>query len=799
MSLSWSVVNAGRIEALGSWKDAVFLSKDNIFDDKDLYLGSVTPQSPIPGGKGYTGGTSVTLPSVPPGNYFLFLRLDSVGDLPEADETDNLSAPMPLEVTAPDKLPDLNLLEFTVGVEKAGVGQWVPVTWKGENRSKLTLTSTGADVLILSTNPVLDRHDRVIARYYYDSHVEPGATYAQDQAFPVPPAPLGRYYLFVVLNGMNSLKEPNILNNISKPIQLDITEPAMEVAPAGAALKAGETLTFVTNPPGLPVNWTVNGPGTIGKDGVYTAPTPITTETRAAIRATTTDGTNRTAVTTVRLVTSAQIHPIRATVRAGHSVLFTVSHNLFFPVIWKLDAGLRAPVGTLDSAGKYTAPDTIPANITMFVTATVRSGKSTVVAVSPLYLLKDTIIRTRLTQLRHPWAVLVRPDGRRLVSERNPDVCLEKEGVCPPAVGTHEEGVGGDGGPAGTAQLSSPTGLAQDLFGNLYIADTGNHRVRKVDPSNRITTFAGGGSPEDGIGDGGPATHARLLQPEGLATDPFGNVYIADFGAQRIRKVSPDGAITTFAGTGETGNTGDNGPATAAQFNGPRALTLDTQGNLFVADFNNNLVRRISPDGIVRRYAGTGIAGFGGDGGPALLADVTTPAGLAVDEEGGLFISEFQSNRIRLVKDETDNNTFPYHEPLINTVAGNGSEGYSGDGGMADDASLYGPAGMYIDSYGNLVFVDSNNDAVREIPGAGATGLGAGVPLPATGPPGLLAGDVNIDTHVNVLDGVTALSATVGITALNADQATAADMDGNGHVNVQDVVVVLLKAVGIIP
>src|SRR5579872_4864121 len=167
----------------------------------------------------------------------------------------------------------------------------------------------------------------------------------------------------------------------------------------------------------------------------------------------------------------------------------------------------------------------------------------------------------------------------------------------------------GDNGPATSAQLRNAHGLALDRQGNLYIADTDNHRVRKISAAGVISTLAGNGH-AGFAGDGGPASLSLLNSPYGLAVDPAGNVYIADFGNQRVRKVSPDGMIITIAGTGQKGSSGDGGPANAAQLMSPRNLALDSVGNLYVSEFEGHRVRRIARDGSITTVAGTGVAGL---------------------------------------------------------------------------------------------------------------------------------------------------------------------------------------------
>jgi sugar lactone lactonase YvrE len=266
----------------------------------------------------------------------------------------------------------------------------------------------------------------------------------------------------------------------------------------------------------------------------------------------------------------------------------------------------------------------------------------------------------------------------------------------------------GDGGPAKSAGLCGPTDVALDAEGNMYISDTGDYcsgpggdTVRKVDPHGTITTVAGTG--EAGFsGDGGPATKARLDFPSAVAVDREGNLYIADGSNYRIRKVDKDGIITTFAGTGEARHSGDGGPATSAQLREPACMVFDAQGNLYLADYTS--VRKIDPSGTITTVAGTGRFGFSGDGGPATEAKLTA-SDIALDGKGNMYISDTENNRIRMVD----------RDGIIHTVAGTGKEGYSGDGGPATKAALALPIGIALDSEGNLYIACHHNSRVRKV------------------------------------------------------------------------------------
>jgi sugar lactone lactonase YvrE len=266
-------------------------------------------------------------------------------------------------------------------------------------------------------------------------------------------------------------------------------------------------------------------------------------------------------------------------------------------------------------------------------------------------------------ELNVPSAVAIGPGSALIVADaRNNRVRrIEANGDIVTVAGNGTEGFGGDGGPATDAELDFPSGLAVDGGGNIYIADTNNHRVRKVTPTGMITTVAGSGPTgylAGGFsGDGGPATAARLARPFGLALDPAGHLYIADGFNNRIRRVTPEGIVTTVAGSGATGYLqggfgGDSGPARAARLNFPRAVVLDANGNLYVADALNHRIRLVRPDGMVVTLAGRGPTGylkggFAGDGGRSTEARLAFPTGLALAPNGTLYIADGENHRIR--------------------------------------------------------------------------------------------------------------------------------------------------------
>jgi uncharacterized protein (TIGR03437 family) len=285
----------------------------------------------------------------------------------------------------------------------------------------------------------------------------------------------------------------------------------------------------------------------------------------------------------------------------------------------------------------------------------------------------------------------------------------------------------GDGGPATAVWVPNSWDVAVDKAGNFYISDSGTNRIRKVTPDGILSTYAGGGpggtSSRGFSGDGGPANRALLANPIGLAIDDAGNVYFADHDNQRVRKIDANGIITTIAGVGIAGFSGDNGPATAARLNAPHGVGVDTQGNVYIADTTNYRIRKVTPAGIISTVAGNGevisvspngtIRG-NGDNGPAVNANIV-PWDVKADAAGNLYISDWLGNRIRKVDTAG----------IITTLAGTGVGGFSGDGQAATSAQISAPTGLKVDDVGNVYFADSLNHRVRK------------VNAPALGPPTL--------------------------------------------------------------
>jgi len=280
---------------------------------------------------------------------------------------------------------------------------------------------------------------------------------------------------------------------------------------------------------------------------------------------------------------------------------------------------------------------------------------------------------------------------------------IDANGAISTVGGTGQCGWTNDGGTATSAAMQHPLSLAIDSAQNIYVGYNGS--IRQISLGGIITTIAGGGS---ALGDGGPAILANLTDVNGLVVDAAGNLYLSDSDRNLIRKISPNGIITTIAGTGVAGNDGDGGPAIAAQLDGPANLALDGAGNLYFADTKNHRVRMIQPDGTIVAFAGNGTAGSAGDGGAALVAQLSNPVGVAVDKNGTVYISD-AAGQVRAV---TSNG-------VIQSIAGLGIDpayaGFSGDGGSALSAEFNNPGSLMVDATGKVYVVDRQNERIRLI------------------------------------------------------------------------------------
>ena len=309
--------------------------------------------------------------------------------------------------------------------------------------------------------------------------------------------------------------------------------------------------------------------------------------------------------------------------------------------------------------------------------------------------------------------IIVDLAGNLYIADQSNNVVrkVTPDGTITTVAGNGTSSDSGDGGQATDAGVYYPYGLAIDLAGNLYISDNG-HRIRMVTPDGIIRTTAGNGNGSY-TGDGGQATDASLNYPAGLAVDALGNLYIADQGNDVIREITPDGIIRTIAGF-TAGYAGDGGPATNATLTRPAGVAIDAHGNLFIADQGNHVIREITPDGIMHTVAGF-TAGYSGDGGPATFAQLNSPTSIAVDALGNLYIADDGNNVIREITPDG----------IIHNLAGLGTYGFAGDGGPAGLATLGDANSVALDTFGNLYLADSGNEFIREIMGGSAVQINA--------------------------------------------------------------------------
>lgn len=319
------------------------------------------------------------------------------------------------------------------------------------------------------------------------------------------------------------------------------------------------------------------------------------------------------------------------------------------------------------------------------------------------------------TRLIYPNGLARDSDGQLLISDIGSHSILkfDSQGRLSVVAGTGKPGFAGDDGPANAARLNAPFDLVVlEGDGAILVADTYNHRIRRIDRDGRITTIAGNGKSAF-AGDGGSAIEASLQLPQGIAIDRAGNLFIADTFNHVVRRVDAAGVITTIAGS-EGGLAGDGGPATKAQLNLPMAVAVDAEDRVYISDAGNSRIRRVNPDGTIETVAGfgggSGIAGsgFAGDGGPPARAKIFSAADIKIGPGGTWYIADSGNNRIRLVRDS-----------VITTLAGAGTPGFSGDGGPAIEAIFKAPQKMLLHPDGNIDIADRSNRRVRRIDPAG--------------------------------------------------------------------------------
>lgn len=283
-------------------------------------------------------------------------------------------------------------------------------------------------------------------------------------------------------------------------------------------------------------------------------------------------------------------------------------------------------------------------------------------------------------------------------------LAASSQSVITTIVGNGTAGNSGDGGPATAAQLSGPGGIAFDPAGNMYVSDFYSNVIRKVSTSGIISTYAGNGL-SGFSGDGGPATAARFNGPLKMAFDNIGNLYVADHYNNRVRKISTTGVITTVAGTGSLGYSGDGIPATSSSVARPAGVRFSPAGEMYILDYNGSRIRKVSASGIISTVAGNGVPASTGDGGPATAAQVKYPFAMEFDASGNLYIAEPEADKVRMID----------AAGIIHPLAGSGVTGLAGDGGPATAAAMDHPAGVTVDLSGNVYITDQYNCRVRKV------------------------------------------------------------------------------------
>ncbi|MCW3121011.1 MAG: Leucinerich repeat protein-like protein [Flavipsychrobacter sp.] len=304
-----------------------------------------------------------------------------------------------------------------------------------------------------------------------------------------------------------------------------------------------------------------------------------------------------------------------------------------------------------------------------------------------------------------PGGVCLDAAGNLYIADRN-NQCIRKVtgGIISTIAGTGAIGYSGDGGPATNATFHDPIELTIDVAGNIYIGDANNNAVRKINTAGIISTVAGTGVAGYN-GDGIAATSAKLFQPYGVCLDAAGNLYIGDFFNHRVRKVSTTGIISTFAGTGTAGYSSDGIAASTSKLNNPHMLWMDPSGNLIISDNANHRIRKVNTSGIISTIAGNGTPGYVMDGVPATSTGIYFPGGVAMDVAGNLYFAENGDARVRKID----------VSGIISTIAGTGTGGFSGDGGAATLAKISGPTDVDVDGSGNIYIADCNNNRIRKI------------------------------------------------------------------------------------
>jgi hypothetical protein len=515
-----------------------------------------------------------------------------------------------------------------------------------------------------------------------------------------------------------------------------VVMPTFSLAPGTYIGSQSVTISDATS--GATIYYTTNGTTPTTSSTEYTGPITVSaTETVEAIAALSgyTSSTVGSAAYTILLATPT-FFPAAGTYTGSQSV--TISATAGASIYYTTNGATPTASSTeYTGAISVSATETIEA-IAILGTNTSAVGTTTYV-LGPIPTFPAGIINTvagngtssfsgdggaaTSAEMYYPQGVAVDGAGNFYIADKNNNRIRKvtaSSGIIVTVAGNGTAGSSGDGGPAISAELDTPYGVAVDSAGNIYIADTYNNRIRKVTVSTgEITTVAGNGIYAYS-GDGAAATSAELAYPWAVAVDSADNIYIADIENNRIRVVNTGsstitvagvtiapGAIATVAGNGTAGYAGDGRAATSAELNNPWGVAVDSAYNIYISDVGNNRVREVTAStGVIATIAGNGTAGYAGDGGAATSAELYFPYGVALDNYDNFYIGDESNSRVRKVTASTG---------IIVTVAGDATAGYSGDGGVATSAELHYPAGVAVDSSGNIYIADYFNSRIRAV------------------------------------------------------------------------------------